>query len=232
MKNLFLILTVFLFFSCRNDENKSEVTTQISGRVFDFDRQIGIANYPIILYKNCAGCSNWGCGISSQKITKVYSDKNGYYSISFIYKDESVGNYNPCFYSLDTENNNSSGVKWDYASGNIKPNQNNFIDIKVWKPIKLKLNLNISNNYNPPLNISNSLENAMTNFDGIETNSNGYQTFYQTSKPNSKINLTFVYRKGANNEDYYKLIKVINTNTDEEQIINLDIDCNSIPKIN
>lgn len=222
---------LLLFFSCRNDEEKSEITTQISGRVFDFDRQIGIANYPVILIKSCSGCANWGCGTSSEEIKKVYTDKNGYYTINFVYKDNSIGTYNPCFYNLETEKNDS-GLIWDYANTSIKPDQNNLIDIKVWKPVKLKLNLNISHNSNPPLNISNRLQDANSIYDENETNTDGSQTFYQISKPNSKINLMFMYKKGTNKEEFYKLIKAINTNNEEVQELNFDIDCNTIPKIN
>ena len=133
------------------------------------------------------------CGIASEEVATTYTDSNGNYSITFNYKlkeGESYGleeqYYGTPYYPeyLPTTMNNG-----------IIAGQTNILNINAWKPIALKLNLNISNNISAPLHVRNEIGNNNQSFLNTENiyEQNISKTYNLRSRPDSDITVSYTH---------------------------------------
>ncbi len=145
---LSFILIVALF-SCKKENIL--IPTVLTGHVADTIRGTNISGYKIVLVKSREFCANWMCGTNSEEVATAYTDNSGNYSITFNYKlnpGESYGlqeqYYGTPYYP-------------EYYSGSdaIVAGKTNTKDIYVWKPVELRLNVDLLNNNYAPLVIGN-----------------------------------------------------------------------------
>ncbi|MEO8820619.1 MAG: hypothetical protein ABI267_03645 [Ginsengibacter sp.] len=211
-----------IFISCKK-ENVG-VSTVLKGHVADSIRKMEISGYKIVLVKSSQFCANWECGLNSIDVATTYTDNKGDYSITFNYKlkpGESYGlqeqyygiPYYPEYYS---------------ASGAIVAGATNTDNIYVWKPINLKLNLNILNNNLPPLVVRNELATGGNIlFNTESTYEQNIQVAYSfRSRPNSDINFIFAYYTESNGLPVpHQMIIPFHTTFDDITTLNYTIDC-------
>lgn len=193
--HLVLSFTLIITLVACKKENVG-VSTILKGHVADTIRKIKISGYKIVLVKSSEVCANWACGINSVEVATAYTDNNGDFSITFNY------NLNPGeSYGLLEQ---YYGIPYypEYYSGShaIVAGKTNTKDIYVWKPIKLKLDVDVLNNNHSPLVVGNKLANSNEMLFNTEFiyEQNIKQTYTLRSRPNSDIHITFWYYTGSN----------------------------------
>ncbi len=231
MKNiigLFFSLAVILnIISCSKEEIKEDpgIPTELKGHVSDNIRGINITGYKIVFVKSWSSCSNWACGLTLQEIATAYTDSNGDYSIKFNHKLNAGELYgiSEQYYGFPYYPEYLPST----TSGGIKAGQINIININAWKPITLRLNLNITNNIVAPLNVRNQIGNSNESF--LENASIYEQNIIKTielrSKPDADIKIIFYY--GNSVETYRAKTILYHTTMDDVNILNYNIDCST-----
>ncbi|MBI5858770.1 MAG: hypothetical protein HZB42_14155 [Sphingobacteriales bacterium] len=232
MKSMFLIvgLTALVScMSCKKENNTSNgVSTVIKGHVEDPIRGINISGYKIVLIKKVGmDCAGWLCGTVFEKIAETYTDNNGDYLIKFNYKVEAGQDYylEEQYYGTPYYHESSSG------SGPIVGGATNIINMTAWKPVELKLNVQVMNNNIPPLNIRNELaatHQTLLNVESIyQQNING--TYILRSRPNSDISIIFYYtvNYASPNPVTHQKIIPYRTTLDSTVTLNFMIDCST-----
>ena len=226
MKNLIVLIFVFIVFSCNNDFNSSEqveiIETTVKGSVSDVERNIPIENFKIVLLRVWDDWSVVQYAPSSEVIDSVRTDANGNYSITFDFiKGERYSfqkqYYGSPYYTESTGNTN-------IVEGNI-----NIRNINAWYPTILKLNLNVTNNDYPAMRISSHvLENSSLHFATVDIFEQDLDTVaYIKSKPNSNVELNFHYSTGNSNGDYHSYIEEFVTSLQDTINLTYTIDCST-----
>lgn len=215
--------------SCKKENiNSNGVPTIIKGHVEDPTRGINISGYKIVLVKKVGtSCGGWVCGTVWEKIAEAYTDNNGNYSITFNYKVEPGQDYylEEQYYGTPYYHESSS------AAGLIVGGVTNIINMTAWKPIELKLNVQVLNNNIPPLNIRNELAATNVRLLNVESiyqqNMNG--TYILRSRPNSDINIIFYYTVNYASPTPTTHQKIIpyHTTLDSTVTLNYVIDCST-----
>lgn len=197
---IFLSFTLILgLLSCSKkmdiDEKDSGIPTVLKGHISDTIRGINISGCKITLVKSWPYCSNWMCGTKSEEVTTAYTDSNGDYSIAFNYKLNPGESYNlqEQYYGTQYYPESYSG------SDTIVAGKMNIRDIYVWRPIELRLNVDVLNNNKPPLMIGNGLSNSNKTLFGTQNiyQQNITKTYSLYSRPNSDIYIIFWYYTGS-----------------------------------
>src|SRR6187401_2367857 len=140
--------------SCKKDITDKGIPTVIKGHVEDPIRGINISGYKVVLIRD-QGISYGGMfgrqGTRFVKVAGAYTDINGDYSISFLYYPELDQQYHleEQYYGYPYYHESTSG------SGRLIGGATNIINMTAWKPIELKLNVQVVNNTVPPLNMRN-----------------------------------------------------------------------------
>ena len=199
------------------------IQTILKGHVSDNLRGINISNYKIVLVKYWDSCSNFKCGTKTVEVATTYTDSNGDYSISFNYKLNDGEKY-----SL-SEQYYGDPYKPEYSKKiNIIPGKTNTLDINAWKPIELRLNVEVLKNINTPLMIRNEIDNTIIlNTENIYEE-NITKTYTLRSKPNSDINIIFWYYTGTNPFPVlHQKIFPYHTTLDDVNTLTYTIDCSS-----
>ncbi|WP_273565889.1 hypothetical protein [Maribacter halichondriae] len=219
---LLMGLFVFLNISCsKDDDGISSTKTILKGRVFDKQRNLNIEDYKIVLvrfYYVSGGFMQPG-GYTKETIDSVYSDLNGSYEMEFDFVDGEE-------YGLFDENPYiSEYIEW----APIQAGEVNVRDINAWYPSILKLEVEVVNNINPPLNISNEVitdDDSYLNF-GHESiyEENTTETIYLKTKPNSDIELQFYYNTGYTTEDYHLITDPVQTGLNDTLSLQYKVDC-------
>ena len=113
----------------------------------------------------------------------------------------------------------------EIISTGIKAGQTNIININAWKPITLRLNLNVTNNIIAPLNVRNDIGN--TNFFGNVSiyEQNVTKTIELSSRPDTDIKIIFYY--GNSVETYRAKTILYHTTMDDVNVLNYSIDCST-----
>ena len=177
-----------------------------------------------MLVKKIGPAPGWDGGTEFQTVAEAYTDHNGDYSITFNYKLEPGQGYylEERYYSFPYYDESSSG------SGPILAGATNIINMNVWKPVELKLNVQVINNNVPPLIITNELATHKTYFNV----QNIYQrdtsgTYVLWSRPKSEINIVFTYIIDYATPNPIRHEKIIpyHTTLDSTATINYVIDC-------
>lgn len=194
----------------------------------DSIRGIAISGYKIALIKKVGmDCGGWMCGTVWEKVAEAYTDNNGDYSIAFNYKLEPGQDYylEEQYYGIPYYHESSSG------SGPIVGRATNILNMNVWKPVELKINVHVINNNTPPLNIRNELAatyQTLLNVESIyQQNMNG--TYVLRSRPNSDVNIIFYYivNYASPTPTTHQKIIPYHTTLDSTTNLNYMIDCST-----
>ena len=228
MKSIILGLAAIVScISCKK-ENSVGIPTVVRGHVQDSIRGISISGYKISLVKKVGTtCAGWECVTEYEDIATAYTDNNGDYSITFNYKTESGQDYylKEEYYGTPYYHESSSG------SGLIDGGVTNIRNMNVWKPVELKLNVQVINNNIPPLSVRNELAATHQRFLNVENiyqqNING--TYVLRSRPNSDVNIIFYYTVNYASPTPTAHEKIIpyHTTLDSTVTLNYVIDCST-----
>lgn len=233
MKNSIKLIIAFLILLSINSCSKDEITvdlgipSELKGKVSDNIRNTDISGYKIKLVTSESSCSNWICGLKLKEVASTVTDINGEYSIKFNYKlkdGQSYGieeqYYGTPYYPEYLPNDN----------GSIKAGQTNMLNINAWKPITLRLNLNITNNTFGPLHVRNEIENSNKSFLNTEFiyEQDIIKTYNLRSRPDSDIKIVFWYYTGTNPvQILHQKTILYHTTMDDVNILNYNIDCST-----
>src|SRR4029077_8803452 len=99
----------------------------------------------IVLVKEIGSDGGWDGGTLFETAAEAYTDHNGDYSMTFNYKLEPGQGYylEERYYGFPYYHESTSG------SGPIVGGATNIIDMNVWKPVELKINVQVTNNNIP-----------------------------------------------------------------------------------
>lgn len=215
--------------SCKKENIKDNgVPTILKGHVEDPTRGIKISGYKVVLLKKVGSdCASWQCGTIFERIAEAYTDNNGDYSITFNYKVEPGQEYllHEQYYGFPYYHESSSG------SGPIRGGITNVINMTAWKPVELKVNVQVINNHTPPLVIRNVLASTNQTYLNVESiyQQNLTGTYILRSRPNSDVNIIFHYNVNWNSPTPTTHQKIIpyHTSLDSVQVLNYTIDCST-----
>ena len=215
--------------SCNRDNEIADadvgIPTTLSGNVYDYIKNENVKGYKIKFVKSWRACSNWMCGLISEEIATTYTDENGNYEIKFNYNLKEGEEY-----GLEEQYYGTPYVpEYDKSEG-IIAGKNNTLNIKVWQPIKLTVNLNLSNNINKQLVVGNKILNTnsyLFNTEFIYEGNTTKELIFRT-KPNSDISIDFWYYENYNspNPILHRISFPYHTSTDEVSL-DFDIDCST-----
>lgn len=229
-----IIGLLFLFNSCdkdNEDETIEIVSTKVVGIVSDVTRQIIHNNFKVTVRRYTYGCSSGfggGCGVTDvNEVASTFTDSQGNYEIDFDYFLDTKYSY-----QLDTDFVGvGDGPFVDYVNENarITSGITNTIDLDFWYASILKLDLNVSNNFYPPLRVSNKIvSGGFYFFSGDEIYaSQTNTTVYIPTKPNSEVRLLFGYATGPSNDEYHPKYEYITTGIQDTIPLSFEIDCAS-----
>jgi len=225
---IFALVAIVSCISCKKENIDNGIPTVLRGHVVDSIRGINISGYKIVLIKEVGmNCAGWLCGTVTEIVAEAYTDNNGDYSIEFNYKIEPGQGYylEEQYYGIPYYHESSSG------SGRIVGGAPNIINMNVWKPVELKVNVQVLNNHTPPLNLRNELaatHQRLLNVESIyEQNITG--TYLLRSRPDSDINISFFYyvNYASPNPIIHEKIIPYHTALDSAVTLNYVIDCST-----
>jgi hypothetical protein len=229
MRSIILVTSLVAAVTCRSckKENTNGIPTVIRGHVVDSIRGINISGYQIVLVKEIGNDGGWDGGTLFETVAEAYTDNSGDYSMTFNYKLEPGQGYylEERYYGIPYYHESTSG------SGPIVGGATNIIDMNVWKPVELKLDVEVINNNIPPLSIRNELaatHQIFLNSENIyQQNLNG--TYVLRSRPNSDINIIFYYTVDYASPTPITHEKIIpyHTTLDSTVTLNYLIDCST-----
>lgn len=223
IKGVFTFILITSVFSC-SKEKDTGVQTTLRGNVSDYIRGIKISGYKIVLVKSWRYCANWACGTALEEVATAYTDNKGDYSITFNYKLKPEESY-----SLSEQ---YYGIPYypEYSSAtNITAGKINTVNINAWKPVELKLNVEVLNNNNAPLNIR-------IEFNGDKTLNATESVYEQTlkrtyslrTKPDSDVNIIFWYYTGSNSFPVlHQMTMPYHTTLNDVVTLNYTVDCST-----
>ncbi|MFD1614658.1 hypothetical protein [Gelatiniphilus marinus] len=221
-----LFASIFIFFSCYvDDELESVKTTEtiIKGHVSDIERNIDIEGFRIVLariyYCRTSFFINGPC---SEIIDTVYTDVNGLYSIKFDFIHGEQYGFIKQYYGFPYYYEFINPIEIEMGIENIR-------DIDAWYPTILKIELNVTNNNNPHLRLSNRIvDNKNFRFPTVGVFKKDIDTtVYQKTRPNSAIELMFYYSTGYSNADTYRRFENITTTLQDTINLSFKIDCST-----
>ena len=229
MKSIILFASFVITITCisckKENPNSKVVRTVVKGHVEDPTRGISISGYKVVLVRNAGtSCATFVCVTSWETIAETYTDINGNYSITFDYKVVPGLDYylEEQYYGIPYYHESVSG------SGPIVGGATNIINMTAWKPVELKLNVQVLNNNKPPLMIRNELATTHQTYLNTENiyqqNTNG--TYILKSRPNSDINIIFYYNVDYSSPTHQKIIPY-HTTLDSTVTLNYMIDCST-----
>ncbi len=157
--------------------------------------------------------------IKQEEVKTVFSDQNGNYSILFDYiVDNSKEDY-AYFLRADNDQGNIAEVMDTNA---IQPGKSNERDVNAWKPIDIKINMQVSNNNNPPLYISTNRTLESGTFSNTAVSGNGNIEVGLKAKRSASMLVKFYYFQS---NIMHVLPKSITTNNNENQTFSFVVDC-------
>ena len=225
-----LLISIFIcwlsILSCTDSED--QIPTIIEGKARDVSRNIPSPGLKIYAEGYSIGSTNFGglAGISSIIVDSTVSDVSGNFELIFNGKSDLTYGLSFDFFA------DKFGYYTDVIDDTLRimPGMVNTRNIDAWKPIIIQLNLNILNNDDPNLLISNQTWPEDNYFFGsaviiqereIDT------TVYLPAKPNSEHRIRFNYNTGANNEIYHTRYEFLTTELQDTLKLDFIIDCSS-----
>lgn len=165
------------------------------------------------------------CGTKMEEIATAYTDSNGDYSIKFNYKLNPEESYvmSEQYYGMPYYPEYQSGA------GGIVAGRMNTVNINAWRPVELRLTVDVLNNKNSPLMVRSEFNsNKMLNATEFIYEQYIKKPYILRSKPNSDINIIFWYYTGSNSFGvlHQKTIP-FRTTLDNVITLNYTIDCST-----
>ncbi|WP_027125426.1 hypothetical protein [Gelidibacter mesophilus] len=226
MKLFLMVMSLYLF-SCGNDDDSVEferLKTTVKGKVSDVQREINMRDFEIKIIRFWPCSSLGGSGICSEDVATVMTDEFGNYEIEFDYIKDGVGyGFEKVYYGSPYH---SEFIK---KYGPIIPGGINIRDMDAWRPVKIKLSLNVKNNNYPPLRVDNKIvETGYFSFPQASIfNSTKDSIVYLDSKPNAEVELNFHYMTGNSTSDHHTKKELIQTTLKDTIAFSYVIDCSS-----
>ncbi len=225
---LILVIIIPLFFACGNADDGTieyeSVRTIVKGNVSDVQRNLNIANFEIKLVRSSISVTLGGSGINTEEVATVFTDEFGNYEIEFDYiKDGKDYGFEKVYYGVPYHTN----IIQDYTP--IVPGETNIRDMDAWRPVKIKLDLQVQNNNNPPLLVDNKIiETGYSSFPQASIQATNTNTIvYLDSKPNAAVELNFHYTTGNSNSDYHSKTEIIQTTLQDTISFSYLVDCST-----
>ncbi len=224
---LFLVIITLFFISCGKNDDTDEferVRTIVKGNVSDVQRNKNISNFEVKLVRSSIFVTLGGSGIESEEVSTVLTDEFGNYEIEFDYiKDGKNYGFEQVYYGTPYH------TSFIHEYSPIIPGETNIRDMDAWRPVKIKLNLEVQNNNNPPLLIDNEVvETGYSHF--LQASIHAIDTtaiVYLDSKPNAAVKLNFHYTTGNSNSDYHSKTEMIQTTLQDTISFSYLIDCST-----
>jgi hypothetical protein len=184
---LAVLIAIIGLTSCKKEKEKDKGTpTIIKGNVYDSTRGINIPGYKIYLGKSWQVCANWECWDEMEDVDSATTNTNGDYTISFNYKLKPNERYFLIEHNYAYYHESTSG-------GRIVPGITNTINMSVWKPVELIVNIEVLNN-NIELRIACRFDNDKTlNATEYIYEKNAKKTYTLRAPPNSDVSMHFWY---------------------------------------
>ncbi|MGS0748687.1 hypothetical protein [Halpernia sp. GG3] len=226
MRHLFSIFLLFALFSCRTESNSvandpNKIPSLVSGKVYDFQRNIPVPNYRVKLQRQYRGICNFLSCYKIEDIQSTVSAQDGSYHFDFDYIIDSTKNEYGYFVTAE----NANGYIIENNIKTVEQGKNNTRDINAWKPISVNFNLNITNCSNPPLLVATMLSEDSGTFNNVAVDKNGMISLSLLAKPSAKMFLKFSYFVNGNYSLERKLIQPITTTNNENQSFDFAVDC-------
>lgn len=227
MRHVLKVVASFVLLSILASCSKEDIGVQtvLKGHVSDNIRGINIEGYKIVLVKSWTSCENFKCGVQSEEVATASTDENGDYSITFNYKLKEGERYTLL------EQYYATPYYPEYLSQiEIVPGMTNVVNINAWKPIELKLNVEVLNNKSGPLRVRNEVYANNSAFLNVESISeeNITKTIVLRSKPNSDIKIIFWYYTGPNAyPTLHQKTFLHRTTLDDVNTLSYTIDCST-----
>jgi len=225
-----VMLTFILFgpylLSCSKDgipteEFPKKTKTTVRGRVYDVERNRNVPDFKRHLIRSWPCTSVVQAAICSETVDSTRTDENGRYEFVFDY----IHDGKRYGFNYVSENPYRTESLQDYDS--IIPGEVNIIDVNAWKPVTIRLNLQVSNNDHPPLNVNNKV--IATGYSHFAHESiyekDKDTTVYILSKPNSRVRLNFYYSTGYSNGNYHSFKDTVQTTLQDTISFDYTIDC-------
>ncbi|WMN13011.1 hypothetical protein QYS49_35310 [Marivirga salinae] len=226
-KIICVFLLTIVIFSCNTNEDINLGTpTTITGSVKDIYNNEKVSNYKIVLKKTYYCGGGWsfgGDGICSEEILEIESDLNGYFEFEFNYLIE------------DPENEryfiSSNYINYPYnvhnQTGEIQRGEINKIDIEVWKPIKVTLNLTLKNNHSPPLISEIRQDNGNKSISEFTYSKDTTREIGLFIEPQQESSLIFRYNEDYSNGGLHQMIGLEFKSSLNDTTIYSTVDCNT-----
>lgn len=225
MRTTFVLsFTLILFLLSCTKEKDTGIPTILKGHVSDTIRGINLAGYKIVLVKKTGeSCANWECGDVFEDVATTYTNDSGNYSMEFSHHLEPGQAY-----YLEEQ---YYGFPYypEYYSGDrgIIPGVVNTRDIYAWKPVELKVTMNVLNNNHPPL-VAGAFYpiNDKLFFNTERTTRSETRTVSLWTRPNSNISIDFWYcADGVACCDIHRKRIPFRTTLEDVTYLNYTIDC-------
>lgn len=227
LKLFFIVMTSFLI-SCETNEDDTivyeSVPTIVKGNMSDIQRNINIPNLEMKLVRSSVVVTLGGSGLDIQEVETIATDEFGNYEIEFDYvKDGKDYGLQQVYYGFPYH----TEFIGEYTP--LVPGEINIRNVDAWRPVKIKLELQVLNNNNPPLLVDNKIvESGYNSFPQESIFGNGMnKTIYLDSKPNSAVELNFHYTTGYTNADYHSKREIVQTTLQDTISFTYLIDCAS-----
>lgn len=217
-------ILIMSFISCSKED--VGVQTVLKGHVSDNIRGVNISGYKIVLVKSWESFgSNFMSGIYTEEVATTHTDENGDYSITFNYKLKEGERY-----TLSEQYYGTPYYPEYHQYINIVAGKTNTVDINAWKPIELRLNVEVLNNINEPLMIRNEIANGDLRLFGTENiyEENITKTYTLRSRPDTDIKIVFWYYTGSNSaRTLHEKVFSYHTTLDDVNALSYTIDCST-----
>lgn len=227
MRHILKIITGFVVLLTLASCSKEDVGVQtiLKGHVSDHIRGIDVSGYKIVLIKSWSSCENFMCGLRSEEVSTVYTDQKGEYSITFNYKLKEGETY-----TIAEQYYGSPYYPEYFKRIEIIAGRTNIVDINAWRPIDLRLNVEVLNNINGPLMIRNEIDDGKSSFLNTENiyEENITKTYTLRSKPNTDIKIIFwYYTDNITHTDLHQKTFLYRTTLDDVNTLSYTIDCST-----
>ena len=216
-----------IFISCSKYESPFEKTTitTIMGTIADIERNIPIDNHPVYVVRDYS-CGTWfTAGRCSEVIDSAFTDSQGNYSLTFpmITLGSGYAITNP-----PLKNCGDFYFREVIDPQTLVPGQTNIRNYDMWCPVVLKLNVQVSNNENPPLLIYSYPDDPGYNFPDVELHQvQTDTTIFLYTKPNVLTNLSFQYKVEDPNANYHFTDEWFDVGIQDTLELMRTVDCSS-----
>lgn len=222
IKSIVSAIAILLSISAckKSTEDKKGIPTIIRGLVTDDFRGLKIENYEIKLYKSIPCFKSFMSSDCGGEVATVKTDKNGSFLIQFNHYLNNGESY-----ALDIS-------QYPYTSEPktkilFTPGKENVVDINAWKPVILRLNLDIKNNVVKPIIAGINYKDNYNFGTEFTYERDIKKTLELRARPNSDILIDFWYNENYNSGNPIRHLKSFSYKTSLAAITDLsyEIDC-------